>query len=163
MHHNMKTCEEVEVSLHSFLTRRKWVFAPLPLYPLLLLFMSMVWEDVWGHQRVYCSSPQVIWVWRGTVKWYWQGKKKTLERNLSQYHFVLHKSTWTDPGANQSLRGKGPATTAWAMAQSLLLWKRPEHDVVTKRKSTASHIEESNPGHPACNQSLYWDSYKTLN
>jgi hypothetical protein len=31
-------------------------------------------------------------------------KPKNSERNLSQCHFVLHKSTWIDPGANPGLR-----------------------------------------------------------
>jgi hypothetical protein len=34
------------------------------------------------------------------------GKPKYSEKNLLQFHFVNHKSTWTDPG----LRGERPAT-----------------------------------------------------
>jgi hypothetical protein len=36
--------------------------------------------------------PQMIWVWRATVEWYWQGKPKNSEKNPSQCHFVHHRS-----------------------------------------------------------------------
>jgi hypothetical protein len=54
---------------------------------------------------VYPSD--VVWEWRATVEWYWQGKTKEIGRkNLSHCHFFHHKSTLTNPG----LRSKTPAT-----------------------------------------------------
>jgi hypothetical protein len=55
--------------------------------------------------------PQMIWVWRATVKLYTdRGKPKNAERNLSHCHFVHHKPTWNDPGPNTHLRGDRPST-----------------------------------------------------
>jgi hypothetical protein len=42
--------------------------------------------------------PGDIWVWRATVEWYWQGKWKNLEKNLSQCHFFHRKSHMDWPG-----------------------------------------------------------------
>jgi hypothetical protein len=50
----------------------------------IFMFMSMGWN--------YCSSPVDMWVWRATVVWYWQRKLKNQDKNLSQCHFVNHKS-----------------------------------------------------------------------
>jgi hypothetical protein len=43
--------------------------------------------------RPIFHPPDDIWVWRATVKWYWQGEPKNLEKNLFQslclsYHVV---------------------------------------------------------------------------
>jgi hypothetical protein len=42
--------------------------------------------------------PQMIWVWRATVEWYWQGKPNNSEKNLSQCHSVHYKSHMDWPG-----------------------------------------------------------------
>jgi hypothetical protein len=39
-----------------------------------------------------------------------RGKRKNSEKTLSQCHFVHHKSTWTDKGANPGIRRERPAT-----------------------------------------------------
>jgi hypothetical protein len=54
--------------------------------------------------------PQMIWVRRATVEWYWQGKPKNSEKNLSHCHFSTTNPTWIDPGANPGLLGERSAT-----------------------------------------------------
>jgi hypothetical protein len=44
-------------------------------------------------------SPGDIRVRRATVEWYWQGKPKNSEQNLSQYHLVHHTSYMDWPGS----------------------------------------------------------------
>jgi hypothetical protein len=39
------------------------------------------------------------------------------KKNLSQCHFVHHKSHWIDLGANPDRRSERPATKPWAMAR----------------------------------------------
>jgi hypothetical protein len=61
--------------------------------------------------------PQMIFVWRATVKWYIdRGKPKNSEKNMSQCHFVHHKSHMDWLGARtraSSVRGR--RLTTWAM------------------------------------------------
>jgi hypothetical protein len=62
-----------------------------------------------GHQRAYCSSPRLYMSMEATVEWYWQGKPKNSEINLSQYTLFTIHPTWTDPRANPGLRRERPA------------------------------------------------------
>jgi hypothetical protein len=63
--------------------------------------------------------PDDIWVWRTTMEWYIdRGKPKNSERNLSQCHFVRHKSLYglTQARTRASAVG-GRRLTVWAMAR----------------------------------------------
>jgi hypothetical protein len=55
--------------------------------------------------------PQMIWVWRATVEWYWQGKiKKTQRKTCPTATLSTTNPTWINPGANPGLHGERPAT-----------------------------------------------------
>jgi hypothetical protein len=55
--------------------------------------------------------PQIIWVWRPTVEWYWQGKTEGLgEKHVPMPLLSITNPTWIDPGANSGLRDERPAT-----------------------------------------------------
>jgi hypothetical protein len=56
---------------------------------------------------IFFSFFQVMKHWWNEID---RGKSKYSGKNLSQCHFVHHKSTWTDPGSNTGLRGGRPAT-----------------------------------------------------
>jgi hypothetical protein len=64
--------------------------------------------------------PHVIWVWRVTVEWYWQGKTEDITENPVPVPFcppqILHELTqaWT-----QTTMVRGRRLTTWAMAQAV--------------------------------------------
>jgi hypothetical protein len=56
-----------------------------------------------------------IW-WNDTDR----GKPKNLEKNLSQCHFVHHKSHWIDLEANPGRHSERPATNRLSYGMALL-------------------------------------------
>jgi hypothetical protein len=55
--------------------------------------------------------PQMIWVGRATVEWYWQGKTEELgEEPVPSTTLSTTNPIWIDPGANPGLRGERPVT-----------------------------------------------------
>jgi hypothetical protein len=70
-----------------------------------------------GRRRAYYLSPDNVWVWRATVKWYWQGKIEEFgEKPVPVLlcppqipHVLTRGRTW-----DFAVRGR--RLTAWAMA-----------------------------------------------
>jgi hypothetical protein len=54
--------------------------------------------------------PRVIAMMKNSVKWRFIEETEVLEENLSQRHFVNHKSLLPDPGSNPGRHGGKPAT-----------------------------------------------------
>jgi hypothetical protein len=52
-----------------------------------------------------------------------RGKPKDSKKNLSQCHFVNHKSHWIDPGAIPGRRGERPTTNRQSHWQGLIVVK----------------------------------------
>jgi hypothetical protein len=81
----------------------------------ILLIPRWEWMSEWMNEtNEWVSERTTFFLIFGNVEpvveWYWRGKPKTLERNLSQCHFVHYKSHWIDPGVNPGHRSERLAT-----------------------------------------------------
>jgi hypothetical protein len=83
---------------------------------LVMLFFSWRWSgsSTQAWMPTYVSTlriPQMIWVWRMSVKWYIdRGKPENSEKNNPSATLSTTNPTWIGPGANPGLRGERPAT-----------------------------------------------------
>jgi hypothetical protein len=73
--------------------------------------------------------PQMIWVWRATVEWYWRENRRTRRKTCPSATLSATNPIWIDPGANPSLRGERPTTnnlshgTAfWRVNENRMRW-----------------------------------------
>jgi hypothetical protein len=64
--------------------------------------------------------PQMIWVWRATVEWCWEGQPKNSEKTCPCARIDLTRAR------TRASASRGQALTAWAMA-------RPINDYVARR------------------------------
>jgi hypothetical protein len=93
-----------------------------------IVYVDAVRQCLWtaAYCRGYCLSSDDVWIWRATAEWHLQGNWKSSEKNMSQCHFVHHKSQRTDQGAKAGLRGERPATNRLshkrALASMLVFW-----------------------------------------
>jgi hypothetical protein len=70
-------------------------------YPTTSFNVTMGWDHVCVELQPLMgplSIPQMIHEWIWMVEWYWQGKLKDSEKNLSQCHFSHYRSHMDWPG-----------------------------------------------------------------
>jgi hypothetical protein len=67
--------------------------------------------------------PRVTVMIENLVEWRVAGETEILGENLSQRHFVHHKSHLPDPGSNPAAVVGSQRLIAWAMARSCCLLK----------------------------------------
>jgi hypothetical protein len=66
--------------------------------------------------------PQMIWVWRATVEWYWQGKPKNSEKKPVPVPLCPPQFPhWLTRARTRAFAVRGRRLTTWAMA-------RPDQD-----------------------------------
>jgi hypothetical protein len=105
-------------------------FSPTPHYvfhflSIQLLCCSCRWGETMslncGHQRAYCSSPRLIWVWRATVEWCWQGKTRELGNKPVPVPLCPTQIPHGLPGANPGLCCERPATNRLSHSHSVTI------------------------------------------
>jgi hypothetical protein len=56
------------------------------------------------------------------VEWYWRGKPKNSEKNLSSANLSTTNATCIDPGGNLGLRGERPANNRLSHSTAHVPW-----------------------------------------
>jgi hypothetical protein len=85
-----------------------------------LLFMSMGSEYVSELQPQATVYPQVIWVWRATMEWYWQGETEELrEKPVPVPLYPPQIPNGTIRAWSRASAVRGQRLTAWVMVRPI--------------------------------------------
>jgi hypothetical protein len=99
---NETTWRYIPESCRLHICRRKNMQSQILIHWLIGWLISIGWDYVSELLSLtdIVHPPDDRWVWRTTVEWYIdEGKQKNSEKNLSQSHFVHHKSHRDWPGS----------------------------------------------------------------